>query len=126
MSKAKISVRQQQFGFPDEDLKTSLHDEIVLWLKKNSETLSKRILEWNGDWDNSLVEKKRASLTTSVEKCKAELRAEIGELANERPENAYYERERWTPKTRPLVKIDFRRSAGSERKQTYESKTETA
>ena len=34
--------------------------------------------------------------------------------------------ERWTPKTRPLVKIDFRRSAGSERKQTYESKTETA
>ena len=35
-------------------------------------------------------------------------------------------KERWTPKTGPLVKIDFRRSAGTERKQTHESKTQTA
>src|ERR1035438_901927 len=34
--------------------------------------------------------------------------------------------ERWTPKTGPLVKIDFPESAGDERKQTDESKTQTA
>jgi hypothetical protein len=33
---------------------------------------------------------------------------------------------RWTPKTGPLVKIDFHGSAGDERKQIDESKTETA
>jgi hypothetical protein len=32
---------------------------------------------------------------------------------------------RWTPKTRPLVKMDFRWSAGKE-KADYESKTQTA
>jgi len=37
-----------------------------------------------------------------------------------------WEGERWTPKTGPVVKIDFRRSAGNERKQTHESKTQTA
>ena len=32
---------------------------------------------------------------------------------------------RWTPKTGPQVKMDFRRSAGEE-KADYESKTQTA
>jgi hypothetical protein len=34
--------------------------------------------------------------------------------------------ERWTPRTGPLVKIDFPGSAGDERKQTHESQTQTA
>ncbi len=33
---------------------------------------------------------------------------------------------RWTPKTGPLVKMDFRRSAVDKKEQTYESKTQTA
>jgi hypothetical protein len=32
----------------------------------------------------------------------------------------------WTPKFRPVVKMDFYRSAGGERKQMYESETQTA
>jgi hypothetical protein len=35
-------------------------------------------------------------------------------------------KERWPPKTGPLVKIDFPGSAGDERKQTHESQTQTA
>src|ERR1700722_17722077 len=34
--------------------------------------------------------------------------------------------ERWTPKTRPVVKIDFCQSAVDKKEQTYESETQTA
>jgi hypothetical protein len=34
--------------------------------------------------------------------------------------------QRWTPKTRPVVKIDFCQSAVDKKEQTYESKTQTA
>jgi hypothetical protein len=82
MSKKKVSVRQQQFGFPDEDLKTSLHDEIVLWLKQNSRVISQRIFDWDVNWDPRLVEAQRKLLTAVVEKCKSDLRAEVEVLAN--------------------------------------------
>ena len=41
------------------------------------------------------------------------------------PARVRYDAVRWTPKTGPQVKMDFRRSAGEE-KADYESKTQTA
>lgn len=86
MSKSKTNIRQHQFGFPDEDLKTSLHDEIVLWLKKNCVELSKRILEWNGTWDTKLVEVKRSSFLETVEQCKQQLREELKKQSEANPD----------------------------------------
>jgi predicted RNA binding protein YcfA (HicA-like mRNA interferase family) len=37
-----------------------------------------------------------------------------------------HKEERWTPKTGPVVKIDFCQSAVDKKEQTYESKTQTA
>jgi len=67
MSKRKIDVRQQVFGFPDEDLKTSLHDEIVLWLKRNAEEISRQLIGWTETWDPQLIEsnRKRAAATVA-------------------------------------------------------------
>ena len=67
MSKRKIDVRQQVFGFPDEDLKTSLHDEIVLWLKRNAEEISRQLIDWTETWDPQLIEsnRKRAAATVA-------------------------------------------------------------
>jgi hypothetical protein len=67
MSTRKIDVRQQVFGFPDEDLKTSLHDEIVLWLKRNAEEICRQLIGWTETWDPQLIEsnRKRAAATVA-------------------------------------------------------------
>lgn len=94
MARNKTNVRQQQFGFPDEDLKTSLHDEIVLWLKGNSWGTAKRLLGWTEEWDAHLVEAKRDLFRKAVEQQKAELKREISELDDfvkqHRPDHAFY------------------------------------
>src|SRR5213083_2768488 len=68
MSKRKLDVRQQVFGFPDEDLKTSLHDEIVLWLKRNAEQICAELMGWRQTWDPQLIEltRKRAAETVAT------------------------------------------------------------
>ena len=66
MSKRKIDVRQQVFGFPDEDLKTSLHDEIVLWLKRNAEEICRQLIRWPGTWDPQLIESNRIRAAAAV------------------------------------------------------------
>jgi hypothetical protein len=77
MARKKTNVGQQQFGFPDEDLKTSLHDEIVLWLKKNAIELSKRLLSWRGSWDTAWVEKLRSGCARAVEERRQQLRTDL-------------------------------------------------
>jgi len=68
MSKRKLDMRQQVFGFPDEELKTSLHDEIVLWLKRNAEEICRQLIRWSGTWDPQLIEssRKRTAATVSL------------------------------------------------------------
>jgi hypothetical protein len=66
MSKRKIDVQQQVFGFPDEDLKTSLHDEIVLWLKRNAEEICRQLIRWPGTWDPQLIESSRKRPAATV------------------------------------------------------------
>ncbi|SRR6266404_4582624 len=68
MNKQKIDVRQPTFGFPDEELTTSLHDEIVLWLKRNAEAISRQLIRWTETWDPHLIEsnKKRAAATVAT------------------------------------------------------------
>jgi len=67
MNKRKIDVRQHVFGFPDEDLKTSLHDEIVLWLKRNAGDICRQLIGWTETWDPHLIEsnRKRAAATVA-------------------------------------------------------------
>jgi len=55
VSRRKIDIRQQLFGFPDEDLKTSLHDEIVLWLKRNASSIAKQIVNWKSTWPEQVL-----------------------------------------------------------------------
>jgi hypothetical protein len=66
MSKRKIDVQQQVFGFPDEDLKTSLHDEIVLWLKRNAEEICAELIGWRQTWDPQLIELNRKRTAATV------------------------------------------------------------
>jgi len=77
MARTKINVRQQQFGFPDEDLKASLHDEIVLWLKKNALDVSKKLLGWSENWDARFIESERTRLIKAVEQRKKLLESDL-------------------------------------------------
>jgi len=66
MSKRKVDVRQQIFGFPDEDLKTSLHDEIVLWLKRSAEGICRQLVGWIETWNPDLIESNRDRAAATV------------------------------------------------------------
>ena len=59
MRNRKLDIQQQTFGFPDEDLKTSLHDEIVLWIKGNAAEICRKLIGWTETWDPQLIESKR-------------------------------------------------------------------
>ena len=77
MARRKTNVGQQQFGFPDEDLKTSLHDEIVIWLKKNALDISRRLLGWRGSWDAAWIEGMRSRFAGAVEQRRKDLRRDL-------------------------------------------------
>ena len=66
MSKRTLDVRQQSFGFPDEDLKNSLHDQIVLWLKRNAAEICRQLIGWTGTWNPQLIESKRQLAAATV------------------------------------------------------------
>lgn len=65
MSNRKLDVRQQTFGFPDEELNTSLHDKIVLWVKGNAAAICRELIGWTEGWDPKLIESNR-QLTAAV------------------------------------------------------------
>lgn len=65
MSNRKLDIRQQTFGFPDEELNTSLHDQIVLWVKGNAAEICRKLIGWTETWDPQLIESDR-QLTTAV------------------------------------------------------------
>lgn len=50
MSKPRATTIQQRFGFRDNDLKTPLHDEILLWLDDNLNTVVEKIINYNLEW----------------------------------------------------------------------------
>lgn len=87
MAREKISVRQQIFGFPDEDLKTSLHDEIVLWLKKNELEISKKILGWKESLDVEELNRIEARLKKDAKEfqkvLQTDLKSNLAELKTE-------------------------------------------
>ena len=66
MSKRTLDVRQQSFGFPDEDLKNSLHDQIELWLKRNAAEICRQLIGWTGTWNPQLIESKRQLAAATV------------------------------------------------------------
>src|SRR4051812_34603199 len=77
MARKRITVGQQKFGFADGDLKTPLHDEIVLWLKKNALELSKRLIGWRDSWNPERVEKMRRRCVEAVEQRRKELQTDL-------------------------------------------------
>ena len=66
MSNRKLDVQQQTFGFPDEELKTSLHDQIVLWIKSNAAEICRKLIGWTETWDPQLIESKRQLAAATV------------------------------------------------------------
>ncbi len=66
MSKRKLEIQQRLFGFPDEDLKTPLHDEIVLWLKKNAIDIATSVVGWTKEWKPDLLESRAADLQKTI------------------------------------------------------------
>jgi len=50
MAKPKTNTLQQRFGFLDDDLKTSKHDEIILWVDANIEDILKEIINYELIW----------------------------------------------------------------------------
>jgi hypothetical protein len=66
MSKRKLDVQQQTFGFPDKELKTSLHDEIVLWIKSNAAEICRKLIDWTETWDPQLIESNRQLAAATV------------------------------------------------------------
>lgn len=77
MARSKVNIRQQQFGFPDEDLKTSLHDEIVLWLKKNALAVSKKLIGWTESWDAKFIQAEGTRCEQVVEQRKKQLEKDL-------------------------------------------------
>src|SRR3954451_11567485 len=65
MSNRKLDVRQQTFGFPDEELTSSLHDQIVLWVKGNAAEICRKLIGWTETWDPQLIESNR-QLTAAI------------------------------------------------------------
>ncbi|HSY20169.1 MAG TPA: hypothetical protein VK815_17625 [Candidatus Acidoferrales bacterium] len=100
MAREKISVRQQLFGFPDEDLKTSLHDEIVLWLKKNTLDLSKKILTWNDVLDSKKLQEVEKRVKKNTEDFKLSLELEIKENSDQLKEKIFFRREKIVESTK--------------------------
>jgi hypothetical protein len=90
MSRAKLNVRQQQFGFPDEDLKTSLHDEIVLWLKKNAETISQRFVERKSAWSEEDVRAGKSRIESQLRKLKAKFQTQLEERQKDPASDEYW------------------------------------
>lgn len=70
MARKKLAVGQQQFGFPDEDIKASLHDEIVIWLKNNAETVCKRLVGWQDNWEKGVLDRMKSQLLEGIDKRK--------------------------------------------------------
>lgn len=56
MAKPKAQTLQQRFGFKDEDLKTPMHDEIMMWLDKNAEKIINNL--FFEPWAKEELEKK--------------------------------------------------------------------
>jgi hypothetical protein len=63
MGTVKATTIQQRFGFSDGDLKTPMHDEIMLWLdSKVGEIYIPKLIGWN---NNTLLEIEKFSLEYS-------------------------------------------------------------
>lgn len=83
MARKKLEIGQSQFGFPDEELKTSLHDEIVLWLKRNAKEIAIKLLSWQSTWPPDLPAKLESQLKATIEERKCLLRDAIKQLGDE-------------------------------------------
>ena len=66
MKKQRSQTLQQRFGFADDDLKTSKHDEILLWLDDHALNIAKSLLNWNGTWSSELVRSKTARFENAL------------------------------------------------------------
>ena len=86
MPRKKLDVDQSLFGFHDAELGTSLHDEIVLWIKENAHSLAARLSNWRAEWDVVDVAERASKFAEAVERVKMDLRERIAlygrELAN--------------------------------------------
>ena len=58
LKKQSANTLQERFGFADDDLKKSEHDEILLWLDEHAEEFAKEIIEWTDEWPARLVAQK--------------------------------------------------------------------
>lgn len=77
MARKKIDLGPKLFGFPDEELHTSLHDEIVLWLKKKKHEIAAKLVKWDAAWAPDFVEKLKAKANAAVDTRKRELETVI-------------------------------------------------
>jgi hypothetical protein len=93
MPREKVNIKQHQFGFPDEDLKTSLHDEIVLWLKSEKLELAKTLTDWSGVWDAEWIDKQIALRTRQIEERKIKVREALRSSGNGSEKGLLFEAE---------------------------------
>ena len=89
MNKQKVDLQQQTFGFPDEELKTSLHDEIVLWTKGNAAQICGKLIGWTEAWNPQMIESCRKRAATTVAE-RVDLLRES--LAKEKPKLGVFSR----------------------------------
>ena len=83
MPRKKLNIGQADFGFPDEDIKTSLHDEIVLWVKTNARTIAEQLLNWKANWSEDLIAREKARLVKFVDERKEQLKVAITKTSQE-------------------------------------------
>ena len=74
MAKPRASTIQQRFGFQDGDLKTPKHDEMMLWLDANAETISERIVGYESSWLLDDIQELEIGATNAVESAKVSAR----------------------------------------------------
>ena len=92
MEKTRATTIQQRFGFADDDLKTSKHDEIMLWLNDNIATVVNELLR--NEWSEEELARLNGGLETALTLTDLPPRrlVEVGDIAWEAPvlsENKY-------------------------------------
>lgn len=75
MARPKARTLQQRFGFMDDDLKSSTHDEIMMWLNDNMQRIVQERY-WTESWDADEVHRYQKGADEAVESASTRLNEE--------------------------------------------------
>jgi hypothetical protein len=86
MAQPKAQTIQQRFGFMDNDLKSPIHDTIMLWLDSNVENIVKKMFDWSDQWDTSQITELEERVQNLISEEIVNIQRKIDELQKDKQE----------------------------------------